>query len=436
MNKNKYLILPECYDLNRGDQALVWETIRLAKDAGFDGEFYIQTEPSISKQSIAKGYKCFTPILKHPSRNKKTDNISYGLYTKLRWGIVAIVDLIRTLLILLIAKSDKLCKCLLSTKTQKELNNYKTSDAVFVKGGGFIHSYGSITTPYYLYFHLFPIYLAKRLGKKIYIMPNSFGPIDGFSAKWQVRKALKGCTLIFCRESISCQYMKKTFPEIPFKLSDDLAFYLKPSIDIISTNYKNKKKVAITVRPYRFPEHNNSEELYKKYVESVRCLAKYVYDKGYFPIFVQHTLAINSHEDDIKCITTITKGLTTGQYGIIENASYNCEDMKKLYSDFDIIIGTRFHSVIFSLASGVPAIAIAYGGNKSRGIMRDNNLEKYVIDIDKVDNNNLISLFDYLVDHYEEYKNLLSLMNNRIETNRAEIVECLRNTYENSDFVS
>ena len=39
---NKYIVLPDCSDLNRGDQALVWETIRLAKDAGFDGKYYIQ----------------------------------------------------------------------------------------------------------------------------------------------------------------------------------------------------------------------------------------------------------------------------------------------------------------------------------------------------------------------------------------------------------
>ena len=44
----KIIVLPDCSDLNRGDQALVWETIRVAKDAGIDGAFYIQSEPELS----------------------------------------------------------------------------------------------------------------------------------------------------------------------------------------------------------------------------------------------------------------------------------------------------------------------------------------------------------------------------------------------------
>jgi len=426
MTENKYLVLPECYDLNRGDQALVWETIRLAKEAGFEGTYYIQTEPSISKQSTAKGFKCFAPILRHPSRNKKTDNISYVLRTKLRWGLIAIFDLIRTLFILLIANSDLLCNIFLSSKTKAELNHFKTASAVFVKGGGFIHSYGGISTPYYIYFHLFPIYLARRLKKKIIIMPNSFGPILGFTAKWQVRKALKGCSLILCRESISHQYMSGTFPNIEFGLTDDLAFYLRPSKKNIEIQYNNSKKVAITVRPYRFPEHHNGEELYSNYISSIRELAKHIYSKGYFPVFVQHTLAINSHEDDIQCIRKIAEGLQPNQYGIIENTSYNCEELKKLYSNFEFIVGTRFHSVIFSLACRVPAIAIAYGGNKSRGIMRDNGLENYVIDIDKVNSRTLISLFDELIKNKKEYEEILSERIINIEANRKSIISKLK----------
>ena len=34
-----YLVLPGCDDTNRGDQALIWETVSLAKEAGFDGRY-------------------------------------------------------------------------------------------------------------------------------------------------------------------------------------------------------------------------------------------------------------------------------------------------------------------------------------------------------------------------------------------------------------
>ena len=81
-------------------------------------------------------------------------------------------------------------------------------------------------------------------------------------------------------------------------------------------------------------------------------------------------------------------------YTIISNANYNCYDLKKIYGYCDFIVGTRFHSVIFSLSQYIPAIAISYIGNKTMGIMKDIGLEEYVIDIEEVSCNRLLEMFD------------------------------------------
>lgn len=425
MNK-KFIVLPDCSDLNRGDQALVWETIRLAKDAGFIGKYYIQSEPHLSKQSINAGIGCFSPILKHPSRNNKTNNVEYGKAIKIKWGFISLFDLFYSLIILLIVPCRSLW-FILGRNTKKTLSLYSESSAAFVKGGGFLQSYGGITTFYFIYYHLYPIYLANRLNVPVFIMPNSYGPLDGFSAKWQVKKALSKCKHIACRESISYNYMTATFPDLKFKLTDDLGFYLQPDNKTSFPFEKNGKYVAITARPYRFPEHNEGcGELYKKYVGSIAVLAEHIYDKGYMPVFVQHTLAINDHEDDKKCIDDVCMLLPDNHYKIIENREYTCQELKQVYSNFDMIIGTRFHSVIFSLASYVPALAIAYGGNKSRGIMRDNNLEKYVIDIDAVTGESLKTMFDDLMICQEEYQEKLRVLYNGIMIRRCGYIEELK----------
>lgn len=62
--------------------------------------------------------------------------------------------------------------------------------------------------------------------------------------------------------------------------------------------------------------------------------------------------------------------------------------MKAIYSFYDYIIGTRFHSLIFSLSEHVPEIAISYDGYKSVGIMKDMKLDDYVIDIADVTEKN------------------------------------------------
>ena len=50
---SKYLVIPPCSDFNRGDQALVWETVRFAKDAGYNGDFYFFIDENSAGSFIA-----------------------------------------------------------------------------------------------------------------------------------------------------------------------------------------------------------------------------------------------------------------------------------------------------------------------------------------------------------------------------------------------
>lgn len=422
---NKYLIIPDCSDHNRGDQALIWETIRLAKDAGFQGEYYMQYAETDCSQSISEGIKLFNPILLHPSRGSVKNNVNYKT-VMLQWGTKALLDLICSLWVLCICRSEFLCNLFLSKKKNETLNLFRESSGVFVKGGGFIHSFGGPTAFYFIYYHLYTINLAHTLKLPVYIMPNSFGPIDGFLCKWQVRRALRKCELVYCREHVSYNYMTTHFPEIPFKESYDLGIYLEH--DKKGVNYEmpdNKLKVAITVRPYRFPEHANGEELYKNYIGNMRGFIQWLIEHDYYPVLVQHTLAQNAHEDDMQAIKEIASGLPKNRYAVFADSSYNCRQMKSLYSHFDYIVGTRFHSVIFAMMEDVPAIAIAYGGNKSRGIMKDMDLSDYVIGIDEIETAHIVTLFEKLVKNKDSVKKNLSTFKESAKEERNIVVKTL-----------
>ena len=68
-------------------------------------------------------------------------------------------------------------------------------------------------------------------------------------------------------------------------------------------------------------------------------------------------------------------------------------ELKAMYGELDMLVGTRFHSVIFALTAGVPCIGIAYE-HKTRGIMRELGLERWVIDIEAVTADDLIPLVE------------------------------------------
>lgn len=262
----KYVIIPGCSDLNRGDQALVWETKKLAEDCGYVGDFYLTSEKNEPVyQSVKKGIHIITPLIEHPSRFfKSKENIRYSKSLKMKWGFVALFDLISSLC-LLNKVTRTVAKVFLSAQKRSSLEVFEKADAVFVKGGGLLQTYGGITSTYSMYFWVFHILLASALGKDVYVMPNSFGPFEGPGVKWIARKALSKCKVVAARETLS-QTMVEHDLGLHIENYSDLAFFLEESrLDKTQIFEKfllptDRKLVAITMRPYRFPEAERPEE--------------------------------------------------------------------------------------------------------------------------------------------------------------------------------
>ncbi|AVK50115.1 hypothetical protein AXY43_20155 [Clostridium sp. MF28] len=429
---NKYVIIPGCSDLNRGDQALVWETKRFAEDCGFNGEFYLTSERNEPiEQSKGKGLKIIQPILEHPSRKfKNKENISYTKKLKIMWGIVSIFDLIGSLLILW-SPTRELAKLFLSKEKRYAVKIMEQSEAVFMKGGGLLQTYGGLYSTYSMYFWVYPMLLAHKLKKPVYVMPNSFGPFKGPFVKNIARAALKKCKVLTSRETLS-EDMVKNQLRLDIINCPDLAFTL-PKAELVKEKIfreynlpTDRKLVAITMRPYRFPSATDPELAYKIFKVEMAAFFEWLYDQGYMPVIVEHTLAVNAHENDGACIKDVTAMVSDEKYRFISDTSYDCYDLKTIYSYCDYIVGTRFHSVIFSFGSDTPGIAIAYTGNKSQGIMHDIGLDDFVIEIGDVRAELLKKKFKALTENESEVKNKINNYRIMAESSRAELIEACR----------
>ena len=416
MSKNKIgLIIPTCSDLNRGDQALVLETMRVMKKTMNIENIYMMSNKETS-QCEAFGLKTFKDILKHPSRfTKHSNNIKYNRTLKLKWGIIATFDFLFSVL-LLNKFTRNITKLFADKDTKNSLNLYEKADAIFVKGGGFMHDYsGGLVGRYIMYYQVFHIKLALSMKKKVFIMPNSFGPFKNKKNIKFLNKLLDKCQFISARESISANGNSNGLKR-NIELYPDLGFFLQTNIkerdnikkyltNKYNMNFNKEKYIAITARPYRFYESDNPELSKKIYIEAFSHIAKDINDLGFIPVFVVHTRAENAHENDEICIDEIIEQIEKGvKYIKVKDDNLTCVDLKNIYSLCEAIIGTRFHSVIFSLANLVPAIAITYGGNKGQGIMRDMGLQDYAIKIEELNYTKLYEKLNLLLNHKEEQK--------------------------------
>lgn len=424
----RYIIIPFCSDLNRGDQALVWETKKIAEESGFKGKYFLIAEKNEPvEQSKKAGLGIAYPVLEHPSRfDKKDNNLNYNLVLKFRWGVIAIFDLVFSAL-LLNSLTRKLAYKLLSKEKKYTFDLFASSDAIFMKGGGIIHSYGGITSFYHMYYALYNMLLAHSLKKDVYILPNSFGPFKGIGVNRLVKTALLKCRLVTSRETVSTEMLKDDL-NLEVGTYPDLGFFLdKTDIEKESFNkrYKipnNRKVVAFTMRPYRFPDCENPKKSYKNYKQAMRKFIIWLYEQGYMPLIVEHTLAVHEHEDDGKCIVEVTKKLNPNHYRLVADRTLNCSDLKGIYSHCDYIIGTRFHSVIFSMAESIPGIAITYGGNKGEGIMKDVGLQECSLSINAITYESLKKSFLYLVENERSIKEKIRLYLETAKNKRRELI--------------
>lgn len=440
----KILIVPLNTDLNRGDQALVWESIRVIRDVySEEVEFFlIETGNSSkeierqSRQTRKLGYTFLDPILKHPGRyfvRESETNVENRLSRLLKWGCIASIDFIISLLLLVRWNLiNDFARKFYSFRANETIHVLKNIDAVYVKGGGFLHAYGAITDFYQMYYSLFLVNLAIRYRKPIYFLPNSIGPLHGFFTRKLVAYALKNALFISVREHISKEYLHKDL-RINCKYFADLGYHLENKSSVVISNYlpeeeiQGRKVVGITLRPWRFPESKSPRVMINNYIQTFTKFVDYLELNSYYVCLFVHTLGPSAHENDEIAVDKVYNELKNRNgCTIITDPDLSCYDMMRLYSRCDYFIGTRFHSVIFAQNQSVPTIAISYGGNKGNGIMEDLGLLQFVIRITELSYEKILVAFNEMKKQAMIYKAILSEHNENMLTNRSLLITELK----------
>lgn len=358
-------------------------------------------------------------ILPHPGRLKQKGGINHNTLDKILMGFVALFDFIRLSALLIVPRLGHLF--LLSSEEKESYSFIKKSDVIFIKGGGFLHTYGNLHDFYYIWYQSFYITLGVRLKKKVIILPNSFGPISRGLNRSYLRYILSKVHLVYARESESYDYLRHLFKIKNLYLAPDMAYFMDHNESLVKSNISPHKTIAITVRPYRFPKSKNPIEKFNSYCHEMAEFVMALIERSYKVSFVIQVKGPSSHENDLLAVKKILRLIDENVREDIEvlGEDGDCEDLVEIYKRFDIVVGTRFHSVIFKHLSGGKAIAIAYGGNKSVGIMRMLGLEKYVANIYTVTAEHLLTLVETLEldqNYVPQIKNSISLFLN--ERNR------------------
>lgn len=262
-------------------------------------------------------------------------------------------------------------------KLRKKFNN-------FILGGGGI--FQDSTSFRSLIYYLFLIYVFKFLRKRVILLNIGIGEIKRELSKILLHKSLKICDLIIFRDEYSYNYFKDLKNKF---LSSDSSFYL---------NFQKKERenlVLISLRDFKNFDLNK----FKIFLNRLKEKVKFKFE---FVIFSKEEIEL-------------AKYLNLDYF-----YSKNPIDILKKISTSSFLIGTRYHSIIFSILTETPFIGLIYD-IKIKNLIEELGLNNFIYPNDEVE-----KWLEIFINNFEQR----NLINKTLIEKKSIFIERVINGYE------
>lgn len=275
---------------------------------------------------------------------------------------------------------------LLPAEHRALLAAYARADLIVSSAGNFLYSGGKLALPLALQFAA--IFLGVALGKPLYTMPQTLGPLatTGFAAIWQraaLRTLAASARLLQVRDDASRALIHAVRGPLNRTIvSPDIALLFQATARATSRAAHTPPRLGVTLinwgaqaRAFRH------QETYERAVAAAIC-AFVEQSGGEVWLFAQVTGPLAADDDRIPArrVAALLGDIAASVHQI--DGSLPAETLQLCYGQMDLFLGTRLHSTLFALVAGTPVMAIAYQP-KTRGVFALMGLEEWVLPIEQ-----------------------------------------------------
>jgi colanic acid/amylovoran biosynthesis protein len=276
---------------------------------------------------------------------------------------------------------------------------------------------------------LHPLILSRLLGKPTVLFSQSFGPFKYGAERRLIGLVVNRCvTLALVREDQSMDFLVGVGVTNAIR-SVDSGFLLNAdgaTSDLRRALGLRPDQLVVGVTALSWLDPGGQA----RYEVSMAGLADHlISNHGAFIVFIPQVTAAFFNDDDRVVARSIAERVTHRDRIYLLEEELNCHELKAIYEDIDLLIGTRFHSVIFSLTSQVPALVVQYN-HKASGIMEDLELGKWVVNIEDVSIPTMTRKVDELVEAAPRYRDHLASIIPQYQRKAREAAELTRLAYE------
>lgn len=216
--------------------------------------------------------------------------------------------------------------------------------------------------------------LFNKKGRKLFMLPQAFGPFGNEPSKKAMRLIHEQAHLIYAREQQSYDFIRELFPESnKIQIAPDFTCLCKPS-ENPSVQLPYKQYVLII--PNARMLDKTGDEVSSQYLVFLETIVSYLTQLGEKVYLLNHEGA--SDEDLMKELNNrLEKSvpMLTGLSGT---------DIKAIIRDSKLLISARFHGVVSGLTQGVPTLCTSWG-HKYVELLREYGCEQSVLPVERME---------------------------------------------------
>lgn len=255
--------------------------------------------------------------------------------------------------------------------------------------------------------------------KKPYIfLPQAWGSFEKKEVSSWAKRICKDANLVFSRDDESSNYLAKlqNIPISEVRTLPDIAFRFRGASEVVGRSIfrdlglvKDGRPVITLVPNMRVYERTAGTGASNQYVNLLVALTNYCIENlGASVLLVPNEIRVPSSvgPDDRFLCGIIECCIRNPEYCYTIREYYPSETIKAILGQSDLLIASRFHSLVFALSQGVPVLALGWS-HKYRELLRSFGLEDFVVEHDRLDTNSVLSLVERAWERREESRRLI-----------------------------
>lgn len=286
---------------------------------------------------------------------------------------------------------------LLPKEQQRSIQAIRDADVAISCAGGFLIGNGLS-----LVGNILQLYVCHIFRTPLIIAPQTIGPINSKILAPLAHYALRRADLVCAREGFTYDYLVGPAAVSPSSIvrTTDVAFEHAEVDDRAGREIltelglaPDEKFVAATVVDWYFPFAENSAAVQSSYRKRIVETLQLIHARTGLRV-----LLLNQVGTDLPLGREVAAA--AGGWVILDEADRTPAEMRGVIQQATALLGSRFHSCVFALLSGVPTLALAYS-YKSTGIMYDLGLHDRVTDIAEFEPEAVADLICDLVENHD-----------------------------------